>query len=71
MLRGGLEGAAAFEGIAASELELGAAQDHAAMAGGAVDHRLNSGRRARGPRERNRAYHFLMEGFGKVLILGM
>jgi hypothetical protein len=72
VLRGGLEGAAAFEGIAASELELGAAQDHAAMAGGAGSITASTPvvvleDRANG----NRAYHFLMEGFGKVLILGM
>jgi hypothetical protein len=72
VLRGGIEGAAAFEGIDSSEVELGAAQDHNAMAGGAgsitattpvvvLEDRANG----------NRAFHFLMEGFGKTLILGM
>jgi uncharacterized protein DUF1116 len=72
VLRGGLEGAAAFEGIEPSATELGAAQDHNAMAGGAgsitastpvvvLEDRTNG----------NRAFHFLMEGFGKTLILGM
>jgi hypothetical protein len=67
ILRGALEGAAAFEGIEQSELELGAAQDHCAMAGGAgsitastpvvlLEDRTNG----------NRAFHFLMEGFGKT-----
>jgi hypothetical protein len=71
-LRGGVKGAAAFEGIDLSELGLGAAQDHSAMAGGAgtitastpvvvLEDRVNG----------NRAFHFLMEGFGKTLILGM
>jgi hypothetical protein len=83
LLRGGLVGAALFEGIAetaaeaekrlrSGEILLGAAQDHAAMAGGAgsitaslpvlvLEDRANG----------NRAFHFLMEGFGKTLILGM
>ena len=72
VLRGGIEGAAAFEGIEASALELGAAQDHSAIAGGAGSITASTPvvvleDRANG----NRAYHFLMEGFGKVLILGM
>ena len=72
VLREGLLGAAEFEGLDAEEAVLGAAQDHAAMAGGAgsitastpvvvVEDRA-SGRRA---------FHFLMEGFGRTLILGM
>ena len=83
LLRGALAGAALFEGLAESaeeaeaklrsgEIALGAAQDHSAMAGGAgsitaslpvlvVEDRVNG----------NRAFHFLMEGFGKTLILGM
>ncbi len=72
MLRAGLLGAAQLEGIEPSAIELGAAQDHAAMAGGAgsitwstpvvvIEDRA-SGRRA---------FHFLMEGFGRALILGM
>ncbi len=83
LLRGGLVGAAQFEGLAGSaeeaetklqagEIVLGAAQDHSAMAGGVgsitaslpvlVLEDAVSG---------NRAFHFLMEGFGKTLILGM
>jgi len=83
VLRSGLVGAALFEGLAASreeaearlasgEILLGAAQDHASMAGGAgaitastpvvVLENRTSG---------NRAFHFLMEGFGRTLILGM
>jgi hypothetical protein len=72
VLRAGLLGAARFEGLAPEEAELGAAQDHSAMAGGAgsitaslpvlvVEDRPTG----------NRAFHFLMEGFGKTLILGM
>jgi hypothetical protein len=58
--------------LASGEIMLGAAQDHAAMAGGAgaitastpvvVLEDAESGRRA---------FHFLMEGFGRTLILGM
>jgi len=83
VLRGALVGAALSEGLAASAedaeaalaagtIVLGAAQDHGAMAGGAgsitasapvlvVEDRV-SGRRA---------FHFLMEGFGRALVLGM
>ena len=72
VLRAGLLGAARFEGLAPEEAELGAAQDHSAMAGGAgsitaslpvlvVEDRASG----------DRAFHFLMEGFGKTLILGM
>ena len=83
LLRGGLVGAALFEELAGSaeeaeaklqagEIVLGAAQDHSAMAGGVgsitaslpvlvLEDRANG----------NRAFHFLMEGFGKSLILGM
>ncbi|MDP9256370.1 MAG: DUF1116 domain-containing protein [Actinomycetota bacterium] len=83
LLRGGLIGAARFEELAesseeaeaklhAGEIVLGAAQDHSAMAGGVgsisaslpvlvLEDRSNG----------NRAFHFLMEGFGKTLILGM
>ena len=67
-----LAGAAEFEGLSPSETELGAAQDHSAMAGGAgaitastpvvvVEDQVSG----------ERAYHFLMEGFGRALILGM
>lgn len=83
LLRGGIVGAALFEGLAATpeeaesaaaagEIELRAAQDHSAMAGGAgaitaslpvlvLEDRTNG----------KRAFHFLMEGFGRTLILGM
>jgi hypothetical protein len=72
VLRAGLLGAARFEGLDPEEAVLGAAQDHSAMAGGAgsitaslpvvvLEDRANG----------NRAFHFLMEGFGKTLILGM
>jgi hypothetical protein len=82
-LCGGLVGAALFEGLSGSaeaaeqklgsgEIRLAAAQDHSAMAGGmgaitaslpvlVVEDRANG----------NRAFHFLMEGFGRALILGM
>lgn len=83
LLRASLVGAALFEELAGSEEEaeaklrageivLGAAQDHAAMAGGAgsitaslpvlvVEDGVTG----------DRAFHFLMEGFGRSLILGM
>ena len=83
LLQGGLVGAALFEGLArtpeeaeakarAGEIRFAAAQDHRAMAGGAgsittslpvmvLEDRASGGR----------AFHFLMEGFGKTLILGM
>lgn len=83
LLRGGLIGAAYFEGLAstpeeveakarAGEVVFGAAQDHAAMAGGVGSITaslpvLVLEDRATGAR----AFHFLMEGFGKTLILGM
>jgi hypothetical protein len=82
-LQGALVGAALFEGlaetpeaaragIASGAIALAAAQDHSAMAGGmgaitastpvlVVEDRSNGGR----------AFHFLMEGFGRALILGM
>ena len=72
LLQGALAAAAEFEGISPDEAELAAAQDHGAMAGGAgaitastpvvVVEDATSGRRA---------FHFLMEGFGRTLILGM
>ncbi|MBV9424020.1 MAG: DUF1116 domain-containing protein [Solirubrobacterales bacterium] len=71
-LRAGIAGAAEFEGLGREQVELGAAQDHGSMAGGAgaitastpvvVVEDESSGRRA---------FHFLMEGFGRSLILGM
>jgi hypothetical protein len=72
VLRGGILGAAQFEGLDPSAVELGAAQDHSAMAGGAGSITASTPvvvleDRASG----NRAFHFLMEGFGRTLILGM
>jgi hypothetical protein len=72
VLHGGILGAAQFEGLDPSEVELGAAQDHSAMAGGAGSITASTPvvvleDRASG----NRAFHFLMEGFGRTLILGM
>jgi hypothetical protein len=83
LLQGGLIGAALFEGLAGTpeeaeakagngEIRFAAAQDHHAMAGGVgsitaslpvmvLEDRANGGR----------AFHFLMEGFGKTLVLGM
>lgn len=83
LLRGGMIGAALFEGLAATaeeaeakarsgELAFAAAQDYGAMAGGVgsitaslpvmmlEDHATGQ-----------RSCHFLMEGFGKTLVLGM
>jgi CheY-like chemotaxis protein len=72
VLQAGVAGAAALEGLSLDRVVLGAAQDHAAMAGGAgtitastpvmVVEDEASGRRA---------FHFLMEGFGRTLVLGM
>jgi Protein of unknown function (DUF1116) len=72
LLRTALTGAAEFEGLAPDDAALGAAQDFSSMAGGAgaitastpvvVLEDAASGRRA---------FHFLMEGFGRTLILGM
>jgi len=72
VLRQGLLGAAEFEGLDPDEAELGAAQDHSAMAGGAGSITASTPvvvveDRASG----KRAFHFLMEGFGRALILGM
>src|SRR4051812_11125977 len=72
LLEAATAGAAAFEGLSAAEVVLGAAQDFSAMAGGAgsitastpvvvVEDEVSG----------VRAFHFLMEGFGRTLILGM
>lgn len=71
-LEAALAGAAEFEGLQPEGVALAAAQDHGSMAGGAgaitastpvvVIEDQTSGRRA---------FHFLMEGFGRTLILGM
>lgn len=83
LIRSGVVGAALFEGLAstrdeaeqkaaAGAITVGAAQDHSAMAGGVGSIPASLPvmvleDRASG----NRAYHFLMEGFGRTLVLGM
>lgn len=83
LLRGGLCGAAVFEGLAGSveeaaelaargEVRFAAAQDAGAMCGGVGSITASTPvmvleDRATG----SRAFHFLMEGFGRTLILGM
>jgi hypothetical protein len=72
VLQAGVAGAAEIEGLSADDVVLGAAQDFSSMAGGAGSITAStpvvcvedeaSGRRA---------FHFLMEGFGRTLILGM
>jgi hypothetical protein len=72
LLGAALAGAAELEGLSLEEVELAAAQDFSSMAGGAgsiaastpveVVEDAESGRRA---------FHFLMEGFGRTLVLGM
>ena len=72
VLQAGVTGAAELEGLLVADVVLGAAQDFSSMAGGAgsitastpvvVVEDESSGRRA---------FHFLMEGFGRTLILGM
>jgi hypothetical protein len=83
LLRGGLIGAAVFEGLAATEAEaearlaageirLGAAQDHGAMAGGVGSIVASLPvMLLEDPTSGRRGFHFLMEGFGKTLVLGM
>jgi hypothetical protein len=83
LLRGGLIGAAMFEGLAGEpqaaesklatgEIRLGAAQDHDAMAGGAGAITRSMPVMALEDRASGRrASHFLMEGFGATLILGI
>lgn len=71
-LQAGVAGAAEVEGLAPDDVILGSAQDFSSMAGGAGSITAStpvvcvedeaSGRRA---------FHFLMEGFGRSLILGM
>ena len=83
LLRGGMIGAALFEGLATTpeeakakarsgELAFAAAQDYRAMAGGVGSITASLPvmvleDRATG----ERSCHFLMEGFGKTLVLGM
>jgi len=83
VLRGGVIGAALFEGLATNvedaerrlrdgRITLGAAQDHAAMAGGAGAITASTPVVVvEDPESGRRAFHFLMEGFGRSLILGM
>ena len=83
LLQGGLVGAALFEGLAASEAEaerrleageirLGAAQDHGAMAGGVGSISASLPVMVvEDARSGARSFHFLMEGFGRTLVLGM
>jgi hypothetical protein len=83
LLRGGLIGAAIFEGLAtteadaesklaAGEIRLGAAQDHGAMAGGVGSIVASLPVMVlEDPASGRRGFHFLMEGFGKTLVLGM
>jgi hypothetical protein len=71
-LAAALRGAAEFEGIDLADAELAAAQDHGAMAGGAGAITASSPvvvveDQATG----RRGFHFLMEGFGRTLILGI
>jgi hypothetical protein len=83
LLRGGLAGAAIFEGLAATEAEaeaklasgairLAAAQDYGAMAGGVGSITASLPVMVlEDPATGRRGFHFLMEGFGKTLILGL
>jgi Protein of unknown function (DUF1116) len=72
VLREGLLGAAEFEGLDPGEAVLGAAQDHSAMAGGAGSITASTPVVVVEDRQTgDRAFHFLMEGFGRTLILGM
>jgi hypothetical protein len=72
VLREGLLGAAAFEGLELGTAQLGAAQDHSAMAGGAGSITASTPVAVVKDRAGGRcAFHFLMEGFGRTLILGM
>jgi hypothetical protein len=83
LLRGGLAGAAVFEGLAATleeadtkaargEIRFGAAQDHHAMAGGVGSVTASLPVMVLEDRVTGlRAFHFLMEGFGRTLVLGM
>jgi Protein of unknown function (DUF1116) len=71
-LQAGVAGAAEVEGLSPDDVVLGSAQDFSSMAGGAGSITAStpvvcvedeaSGRKA---------FHFLMEGFGRTLILGM
>ena len=72
VLREGLLGAAEFERLDPEQVELDAAQDHSAMAGGAGSITASTPVVVVKDRQSgDRAFHFLMEGFGRTLILGM
>jgi len=82
LLRGGMIGAALFEGLAstpeeavaraaAGEIEFGAAQDHGAMAGGVGS--ITASMPVMVVEDRSngrRSVQFLMEGFGRALVFG-
>lgn len=82
LLRGGMIGAALFEGLAktpeeaiakaaAGEIEFGAAQDHGAMAGGVGS--ITASMPVMVVEDRSnghRSIQFLMEGFGRALVFG-
>jgi hypothetical protein len=82
LLRGGMIGAALFEGLAETEEEavakaaagaivFGAAQDHGAVAGGAGSITASLPVMVVEDRSNgNRSAHFLMEGFGRALAFG-
>jgi uncharacterized protein DUF1116 len=82
LVRGGMIGAALFEGLAdtpdaairkaaAGEIRFGAAQDHGAMAGGAGAIAASLPVMVVEDRSNgNRSAHFLMEGFGRALAFG-
>jgi hypothetical protein len=83
LLQGGLAGAAVFEGLAATldeareratagAIRFAAAQDHGAMAGGVGSITASLPVMVLEDRATGRtACHFLMEGFGRTLVLGM
>jgi hypothetical protein len=71
-MRAALTGALEFEDLPPSKARLSAAQDHCAMAGGAGAITASTPVAVvEDPASGRRAFHFLMEGFGRTLILGM
>jgi Protein of unknown function (DUF1116) len=82
LMRGGMVGAALYEGLARTPeeamakaanggIEFGAAQDHGAMAGGVGAITANTPVMVVEDRSNgNRSAHFLMEGLGKTLVSG-
>jgi hypothetical protein len=72
VLQAGVAGAAELEGLWLDQVVLGAAQDHAALAGGAGTITASTPVRVvEDEASGRRAFHFLMEGFGRTLVLGM